>query len=79
MGAGQQGGDGLGEFFLRGLGQLVADVVPGEVTEGNGRSVQLFPGCLDPLAFAAVVAYPDAGDVVGVTVDFPEPTLGSDP
>ena len=70
--AGQQGGDGLGEFFLGGLGQLVADVVPGQVSEGDRGPVQVFPGRLDPSAVSGVVAYPDSGDVVGIAVDFPK-------
>lgn len=76
--AGEQGGDGLGEFFLGGLGQLVADVVPGQVAEGDRSPVQVLPGRLDPFTVAAVIAYPDAGDVVGVAVDLPESAFSGD-
>ena len=72
---------GLGDLVLgrrvgAALGQDAAGVVPGKFAHRHRGGAKVPPDGGDPAALA-VVAYPDAGDVVGVVVDLPAPPVCS--
>ncbi|ROO63029.1 hypothetical protein EDC02_5039 [Micromonospora sp. Llam0] len=75
VGASQQRLHRLGDLGFRGVGQLRADVVPGQFPERQPVAAQVCPECGDPAA-GARVTHPDPGHVVGVVVDLPQVLVG---
>ncbi len=66
----------LGDRIGAALGEDAAGVVPGQLAHRGRCGAKVPPERGDPAAFA-VIAYPEAGDVVGVVADFPPPATRS--